>query len=131
MKYLVLAFVLIFMVSGCAGFSIKSSDINFETLGVTLGGYMKIKHPDTVQETLPWVEGVVSMVGEDILEIDPISQAYIFLLKEFPEDAELLMLVKTVTDAFSLQFEIDGELNDNKYVEMVRDLLKGYLKGVS
>jgi hypothetical protein len=117
---------------GCAGFSISTNtnQPNLEALGSTLGTFMKIKHEDTVLKTIPWVEGMLLLTDDEFVAQDPIAVAYEFLLKEFPDDAEIITLLKATVDAFGISVTVDGEINENKYIQMAKELFKGFLKGV-
>jgi hypothetical protein len=122
------------VLGGCAGVSVRLDDgkRNFETLGYTIGVYMKTKHESSALKTIPWVEGVMSLSDDEFLAQDPITVAYTFLMNEFPDDADMLMLVKATVDAFGVVIVVDEteEINKNKYVKMSKALLSGYLKGV-
>jgi hypothetical protein len=135
MKPLTISMICLFFLAGCASLNITidKDKQNFETLGQTIGAYMRIKHESAATKTIPWVEGVLSMTDEEFVEQDPITVGYTFLLNEFPDDAEMLMLVKATIDAFgiSISHNLDGEIiNKNEYIEVSRAMLKGYLRGV-
>lgn len=112
--------------------SVDKDRQNFETLGFTLGAYLKVTHPDLAEKTIPWVEGVLSMSDEEFISQDPINVAYKFLLKELPEDANVIMLAKACIDAFGIQVNVsvDEKFDDNKYIKTAKTILKGYLQGV-
>ena len=132
-----LLFVLItvcFLFTGCQNGILQinpSTDVSrYEALGGTVGAYLKAKKPEVVKDAAEWVSGALLMTDEEILSKNVLQTMYEYLLNKMPENAEIVLIGKSIVDIAGVQINMDASqlLPDKKpvYVECVRGFLKGY-----
>jgi len=108
-----------------------STDVNsYETLGRDIGAYMKVKKPEVVEKAQEWVDGALLLTDEEILSKNILQTLYEHVLTEYPENAEIIFLGKSVLNIAGVKINLDASqlLPEEKpvYVECVRGVLKGY-----
>lgn len=135
MKNLCIVLVFVFLtvgLTGCKFIQINpSTDVNsYEMLGKDIGIYMKVKRPDVVKEAKDWVDDALILTDEEILSKNALQVMYEHVLTEYPENAEIIFLSKSVLNLAGVKINLDASqlLPEEKpiYVECVRGLLKGY-----
>ena len=121
-----------FLFTGCGILQINpSTDVDsYEMLGRDIGTYMKVKKPDVVEDAAKWVEGALLLTDEEILNQNALQVMYEYLLKKFPENAEIILITKSTLNILGVKLNLDASQlfpeDRPKYVECVRGLLKGY-----
>ncbi len=126
--------VAVLFLTSCAYISIKPTGelTQFKAFGGTVGGYMKAKNPQSVIKTIPYVEAALELSDLDLASADIIQTGYEFALKEYPNDVELIAMIKGGLDLLGLQFDISiavpGEVE--QYAVRIRAVLEGYLGAV-
>ena len=129
---LIVMLFIAFLFTGCGIIQINpSTDANnYEMLGRDIGTYMKIKKPEVVEDAADWVEAALLLTDEEILSNNALQAMYEYLLKEMPENAEIILLAKSTLNILGVKINLDASQllpeDRPKYVECVRGLLKGY-----
>lgn len=129
---LIVMLFIAFLFTGCGILQINPSvDVNqYEILGRDIGTYMKVKKPDIVEDVAMWVEGALLLTDEEILNQNALQVMYEYLLKEMPENAEVILITKSTLNILGVKINLDASQllpeDRPKYVECVRGLLKGY-----
>ena len=131
---LIVILMCIFMFTGCGILQINpSTDADsYEMLGRDIGTYMKVKRPEVVKAAKGWVDVVLLLSDEDILALNTLQVVYEFLLKEMPENAEIVLLAKSTLVILGVKINLNVNAlellpaDQLIYVACVRGLLKGY-----
>lgn len=130
--FVLIAICFLFTLSGCPYFQINPSvDADqYETLGRDIGSYMKIKKPDKVEKAAKWVKGALLLTDEEIINQNALQLMYEYLLKEMPENAEVILLAKSTLNILGVKLNLNAsQLLPEKrpeYIKCVRGLVKGY-----
>ena len=121
------------LLTGCPPFIQinPSTDVNnYEMLGRDIGTYMKVIKRDVVEDAAGWVAAALLLSDEEILSQNALQAMYEYLLKEMPENAEVMLLAKSTLNILGVKINLDASQllpeDRPKYVECVRGLLKGY-----
>ena len=131
-RLFILPLLIVFLFAGCSIFQIDpvTDAAQYETLGRDVGIYMKAKKPDVVERAAKWVDGALLLTDEEILSKNALQTMYEYLLKEMPENAEIILLTKSTLNILGVKFNLNasGLLPEDmqKYVDCVRGVLKGY-----
>jgi len=129
---LLLAIIMIVGFTGCPFLQINPSvEVDqYEMLGRDIGSYMKIKKPEIVEKVARWVKGALLLTDEEILNQDALQIMYEYLLKEMPENAEVILLAKSTLNILGVKLNLNAsQLLPEKrpeYIKCVRGLVKGY-----
>ncbi len=132
-KLTVILLAVLFL-SGCGYITIKPTGelTQYKSFGGTVGGYMKAKNPQGAIETIPYAEAALELSDLDLASADIIQAGYELALKEYPDDVELIALIKGGLDLLGLQFDISIAAPEEieRYAVGVRAVLEGYLGAV-
>ena len=132
-----LLFVIIavcFLFTGCQNGILQinpSVDVDqYEMLGRDIGTYMKVRRPEVVKDAADWIKAALLLTDEEILSQNALQAMYEYLLKEMPENAEVILLAKSTLNILGVKLNLDASQllpeDRPKYVECVKGLLRGY-----
>jgi len=130
MFFAVLAMVFLFALTGCKFIQVNPSleKSNYETFGSDLGTFLKTTDPEFVVTAKPWIDGVLLMSDEQLLNANVLQTAYEYAMKTRPDDAALILLIKSGINLFGIKIDASGILPDERpaYVTNVRALIQAY-----
>lgn len=126
--------IIIVLLSGCllSGCLLQinpnSQEAKYETFGRNLGTYVKNKHPEFVAKSNTYVKGVLELSDEELIGDNVLQTAYDYAMENYPNDAELILLVKSGLDVYGVTIDLSKVLPDSRplYIKSVRALVKGY-----
>jgi len=123
-----------FMFTGCKFIQINPSTDQalYENLGGNIGAYLKVKEPALVAKSAPWVKGAMAMTDEELISKNVLQAAYKYALEARPDDAEFILLVKSIVDLVGLRLDASLLFPEQipKYLMCTRALIKGYSEAV-
>jgi len=123
-----------FLFTGCSILQISPSvdSAQYEMLGRDIGSYLNVKKPEFVAQSVPWVEGALTLTDEQLINGNVLQAAYEYALKANPEDAEFILLIKSSINILGIKIDASQLLPEEKpkYVECVRGVLKGYAAAI-
>lgn len=131
-KLLILIIAACFIFTGCKFIQISPSveADQYEMLGRDIGSYMKVKKPDVVKDAADWVKGALLLTNEELLDKNILQTMYEYLLKEMPDNAEVILLAKSTLNILGVKFNLNAKLifpeDVPEYILCVRGLLQGY-----
>ena len=130
-----LLFILIavmFLFGGCSFIQINPSleTANYEVFGSDLGTFLKTTDPGFVVKAKPWIDGVLMLSDEELLNANVLQVAYTYAMKVYPDDAAVILLIKSGINLLGIKIDASGILPDERpmYVTTVRALLEAYAK---
>ena len=100
-----------FLFTGCPEFMQinPSTDVDsYEMLGRDIGTYLKVKKPEIVEDAAKWVKGALLLTDEEILNQNALQAMYEYLLKEMPENAEVILLAKSTLNILGVKINLNA-----------------------
>jgi len=123
-----------FLSVGCSMFQIDPATdaAQYEMLGRDIGSYLNVKKPEFVAQSIPWVEGALTLTDEQLINGNVLQVAYEYALKASSKDAEFILLIKSAISILGIKIDASQLLPEEKpkYVECVRGILKGYSEAI-
>jgi len=130
-----LLFVLLaatFLFTGCKFITVNPSleKANYEAFGTDIGIYLKTTEPKFVVKSKAYIEGALRLSDEELLSNNVLQVAYEAALEKNPDNAALILLIKSMINTFGIKIDASTILPDERpeYVANVRALLKAYSK---
>jgi hypothetical protein len=128
------------MLLGCGRFITVNPNTNetvYEDLGRDIGIYMLADKPELAnnEKVNNWIKVVLSMTDAEIVNTNALDTMYKWLLKEYPERPELILLAKSALRVAGVEINLKGiDLTADEmpvYVRCTKGLLKGYSEVVN
>lgn len=121
---------IMFLFGGCSFIQINPSveTENYATFGADLGTFLKTTDPGFVVKAKPWIDGVLLMTDEELLSANVLQTAYIYAMKAYPDDAAVILLIKSGINLLGIKIDASGILPDERpmHVTNVRALIQAY-----
>lgn len=131
MKFTRLLFILValFFIWGCPlQINPTTEESNYATLGKDIGTLLKVTDPGFVVKSAAWVNGALLLSDAQLLEADLLQTAYEYLLAQRPDDAALVLLIKSSCNLMGIKLDVSLVSQEDLpvYFKCVRALLSGY-----
>lgn len=103
---------------------------NYKMFGHDLGIFLKAKHPGIVLKIEPDIKIAVLMTDEELISGNVLQTAYVYAMKTWPEEAEMIFVAKSGINLFGIKIDISSILPEERplYLTNVRALIVEYLK---